>query len=106
MFPIQQFLRFAMNPVQYFNQMGIQIPKECQTPDQMIQYFMNSGKLNQQQYNYIAQQSNQIKKDPQFTQAVNSVQNKNIPNINIPNTNISGSNINSNNSSEIKQNDT
>lgn len=106
MFPIQQFLRFAMNPVQYFNQMGIQIPNSCQTPDQMVQYFMNSGRLNQQQYNSIVQQSNQVKKDPQFTQAVKSVSNINMPNINIPNTSISGSNINSNNSSEIKQNDT
>ena len=106
MFPIQQFLRFAMNPVQYFNQMGIQIPNNCQTPDQMVQYFMNSGRLNQQQYNSIVQQSNQVKKDQQFTQAVKSVPNINMPNINIPNNNISGSNNNSNNSSEIKQNDT
>ena len=77
MFPIQQFMRFAMNPVQYFNQMGIQIPKECQTPNQMVQYFMNSGRLNQQQYNSIVQQSNQVKKDPQFAQFVNSVNNTN-----------------------------
>ena len=77
MFPIGLFMRFAMNPVQCFNQMGIQIPQDCQTPDQMIQYFMNSGKLNQQQYNYIAQQSNQIKKDPQFNQLVNSVNKSN-----------------------------
>ncbi len=84
MFPIQQFLRFAMNPVQYFNQMGIQIPQECQTPNQMVQYLMNSGRLNQQQYNSIVQKSNQIKKDPQFNQLINNV---NKPNSNItPNT--------------------
>jgi hypothetical protein len=77
MFPIQQFMRFAMNPVQYFNQMGIQIPQDCQTPNQMVQYLMNSGRLNQQQYNSIVQQSNQIQKDPQFNQLVNSVNKSN-----------------------------
>ena len=82
MFPFQQLMRFAMNPAQYFNQIGIQIPQECQTPNQMVQYFMNSGRLNQQQYNNIVQQSNQIRKDP-----VNSVQNNNASNVNTPNIN-------------------
>lgn len=81
MFPFQQFLRFAMNPVQYFNQMGIQIPSNCQTPDQMVQYFMNSGRLNQQQYNSIVQQSNQIKKDPQFSCFINDTNRLNQNNI-------------------------
>lgn len=98
MFPIQQFLRFAMNPVQYFNQMGIQIPNNCQTPDQMVQYFMNSGRLNQQQYNYIAQQSNQVKKDPQFNRFINntnimnqsSTRRSNFNNFNLSQDNVTG----------------
>lgn len=88
MFPIQQFIRFAMNPMQYFNQMGIQIPQNCQTPDQMVQYFMNSGRLNQQQYNNVVAQSRQIQKDPAFNQMVNAVNNS------ISNTNNTPSNTN------------
>ena len=72
MFPFQQFLQFAINPVQYFNRMGIQIPEDCKTPNQMVQYLMNSGKLNQQQYNSIVQQSNQIQKDLKFNQLINN----------------------------------
>lgn len=98
MFPIQQFLRFAMNPVQYFNQMGIQIPNNCQTPDQMVQYFMNSGRLNQQQYNSIVQQSNQVKKDPQFNRFINntnkmnqsSTRRSNFNNFNLSQDNVTG----------------
>lgn len=98
MFPIQQFLRFAMNPVQYFNQMGIQIPSNCQTPDQMVQYFMNSGRLNQQQYNSIVQQSNQVKKDPQFNRFINntnimnqsSTRRSNFNNFNLSQDNVTG----------------
>ncbi len=76
MFPIGLFMRFAMNPVQCFNQMGIQIPEECKTPDQMVQYLMNSGRLNQQQYNSIVQQSSQIQKDPQFMSFLNNKSSK------------------------------
>jgi len=76
MFPIGLFMRFAMNPVQCFNQMGIQIPEECKTPNQMVQYLMNSGRLNQQQYNSIVQQSSQIQKDPQFMSFLNSKSSK------------------------------
>lgn len=98
MFPIQQFLRFAMNPVQYFNRMGIQIPNNCQTPDQMVQYFMNSGRLNQQQYNSIVQQSNQVKKDPQFNRFINnanimnqsSTRRSNFNNFNLSQDNVTG----------------
>lgn len=76
MFPLQQFMQFASNPVQFFNRMGIQIPEECKTPNQMVQYFMNSGRLNQQQYNSIVQQSNQIQKDPQFMSFLNNKSSK------------------------------
>ena len=73
MFPIQQFIRFAMNPAQFINQSGIQLPQDCNNPDQIIQYLMNSGKLNQQQYNSFVNQAKQIQKDPLFTQMINSV---------------------------------
>lgn len=76
MFPIGLFMRFAMNPVQCFNQMGIQIPEECKTPNQMVQYLMNSGRLNQQQYNSIVQQKNEIQKDPQFMSFLNNKSSK------------------------------
>lgn len=81
MFPIGLFMRFAMNPVQCFNQMGIQIPEECKTPNQMVQYLMNSGRLNQQQYNSIVQQSSQIQKDPQFMSFLNNTNKLNQNNI-------------------------
>ena len=73
MFPIQQFLQFAMNPNRLFQQMGLNIPQNIQNnPDSIIQYLMNTGMISQQQYNSAVNTSNQLKKDPNFSKLFNN----------------------------------
>lgn len=72
MFPFQEFMRFANNPMQYLINKGINIPQnQAQNPDQIIQYMMNNGLLSQQQYNQAVNQKNQLQKDPSFMQFLN-----------------------------------
>lgn len=39
-----------------------------QSPNNFIQYMMNSGGISQQQYNQAAQQARQLQQNPQFMQ--------------------------------------
>ena len=49
---ITQFRQFMQNPTQYMNQMNI--PSQLQNnPQGIIQYLMDTGKINQSQFNQI-----------------------------------------------------
>ena len=64
----RQFQSFMSNPAQYMTQrMGI--PAEyANNPNGAIQYLMNNGRLNQNQYNQIQGMARQIQNDPMFQQ--------------------------------------
>lgn len=66
-----QFGGFAGNPMQYMMQRKLNLPKgmnPIQDPNGAIQYLMNSGKMNQQQYNELQKVSRQVQQNPQFQQ--------------------------------------
>lgn len=64
-----QFMRFMRNPIQYMTMMKSNIPREyMHSPDDVIQYLMNTGKLSQEQYNYLNKQAKEIQNDPYFKQ--------------------------------------
>ena len=48
--------QFVQNPMGFLSQRGLNIPQEYQNdPNAALQYLMNNGKLNQQQYNFLVQ---------------------------------------------------
>lgn len=40
----------------------LNLPKEINSPQQAIQYLMNSGRMSQQQYNQLRQMADQVSK--------------------------------------------
>ena len=64
---INMFSGFRKNPMQMFNQNGINIPHDLQNnPRGIIQNLMDSGKMTQDQYNQLQQMATQIQNNPQF----------------------------------------
>lgn len=55
-----QFKQFMQNPQQYMRQMGIPADK-IQSPNDVIEYLMKTGKVTQSQYNQAAQMANSMK---------------------------------------------
>lgn len=63
------FSQFAQNPVQYFVQRNINIPQDIQNdPQQIQQYLLNSGRINQSQMNWAQNMARQIQQNPMFKQ--------------------------------------
>ena len=53
---MQQFQQFRQNPMQFLMQHRLNIPQEyANDPQGAIQHLMNTGKMNQQQYNQLQQ---------------------------------------------------
>jgi hypothetical protein len=46
---LQMINQLSSNPTQIFSMFGI--PKECNTPESVTQYLINSGKISQAQIN-------------------------------------------------------
>lgn len=67
---MQAFMQFMQNPAAFFQQKGMQVPPQnaLKSPQDMIQYMMNSGGISQQQYNNAAAQAKQLQNNPQFMQ--------------------------------------
>lgn len=62
---MQGFQAFMKNPMQYMSG----IPQEyANDPSKAIQYLMDSGRINQQQYNQAKQIADQMKNNPMFQQ--------------------------------------
>ncbi len=62
---IHGFQTFMQNPMQYISG----IPQEyANDPGKAIQYLMDSGRINQQQYNQAKQIADQMKNNPMFQQ--------------------------------------
>ncbi len=53
------FMQFVQNPAAFFQQRGIQPPPQnaLGSPQELIQYMMNSGSVSQEQYNNAAMQA-------------------------------------------------
>lgn len=75
---MQSFMQFMQNPAAFFQQRGMQIPPQnaMKSPQDMIQYMMNSGGISQQQYNNAAAQAKQLQNNPQFMQMIQGCFNK------------------------------
>lgn len=67
---MQAFMQFMQNPAGFFKSRGMQMPPQSalKSPQDMIQYMMNSGSISQQQYNNAAMQARQLQSNPQFMQ--------------------------------------
>jgi hypothetical protein len=69
-----QFQQFMGNPAQFLMQNRLNIPQQyMNNPNDAVQYLMNSGKLNQQTYNYLNNIAGQIQNTPMFKQFIGSV---------------------------------
>lgn len=75
---MQAFMQFMQNPAAFFQQKGMQVPPQnaLKSPQDMIQYMMNSGGISQQQYNNAAAQAKQLQNNPQFMQMLQGCFNK------------------------------
>ena len=60
------FQNFMQNPMAYLS--GMNIPQGMTDPNQIIQQMMNSGKINQSQYNQAQQMARQMRNNPMFRQ--------------------------------------
>lgn len=71
---VGQFKGFMNNPVQFLMQNKLKIPQQYMNdPNQAIQYLMNTGAINQQQYDWAVKQANMIQHNPQFMQFINQI---------------------------------
>ena len=69
---VGQFKGFMSNPVQFLMQNKLKIPQQYMNdPQGAIQYLMNTGAINQQQYDWAVKQANMIQHNPQFMQFIN-----------------------------------
>lgn len=60
------FQTFMQNPMSYLS--GMNIPQGMTDPNAIIQQMMNSGKINQSQYNQAQQMARQMRNNPMFRQ--------------------------------------
>ena len=64
---LSRFNGFMQNPAQMLQQMGL--PADAlKNPQATVQQLMNTGKLNQQQFNQLQQMANSITQNPAFAQ--------------------------------------
>lgn len=76
---MHEFMKFLQNPAVFFQQMGIQPPPQevLRSPQDLIQYMMNTGGISQEQYNNAAAQAKQLQSNPQFMQMMQGCFNAN-----------------------------
>ena len=65
--------QFRQNPVQYMMQSRLNIPQNLQgsSPQEIQQYLLNSGQINQNQMNWAQNMARQIQNNPMFSQFMN-----------------------------------
>lgn len=68
MFNMQAFQAFVTNPRQFFAKQGL--PGNVQTPQDAIQYLMNTGRISQADYSNLLTQAKQIQDSPMFQQLI------------------------------------
>ena len=50
---IEQLNKIIKDPVGYVAQYGLNIPQNLNSPNDIIQYLMNTGQISQQRYNQV-----------------------------------------------------
>ena len=64
---VGQFRGFMQNPMEFMIQRKLNIPQEyLQDPNKAIQHLMNTGKINQQQYDWAVREAKKIQNNPSF----------------------------------------
>lgn len=63
-----KFQQFAQNPLSYMMQSRMNIPQNMQNPQEIQQYLLNSGQINQSQMNWAQNMARQIQSNPMFQQ--------------------------------------
>lgn len=48
---IEELNKIMKNPREYVAQCGLNVPQNINTPNDIIQYLMNTGQISQQRYN-------------------------------------------------------
>ena len=48
---IKSIMQMQKNPAEFLSQRGFNIPKDINSPNDIIQYLMNTGQISQQKYN-------------------------------------------------------
>ena len=64
---LSRFSSFMQNPQQMLSQMGLS-PDALKNPQATVQQLMNSGKMNQQQFNQLQQMARSMQSNPMFGQ--------------------------------------
>ena len=62
------FQQFVQNPLQYLMQSKMNIPQNMNSPQEIQQYLLNSGQINQSQMNWAQNMARQIQANPMFQQ--------------------------------------
>lgn len=67
---LNKLIQFIQNPMATLMKTRLNIPQDAQiqTPNDMIQYLLDSGQLTQDQYNRVNQTARQIENNPQIKQ--------------------------------------
>lgn len=58
--PMQLLAQLKQNPLGMLRQYGFNVPDNVSSPEGIIQHLMNSGQINQQQYNQARQMAQQM----------------------------------------------
>lgn len=53
--PAQMLAQLKSDPVGFLNRAGMNLPNGVNSPQEIIQYLMNNGRISQQQLNYAQQ---------------------------------------------------
>lgn len=59
---IEQLNKIIKDPVGYVTQCGLNVPRNINTPDGIIQHLMNTGQVSQAQYNRAMSMINQFRR--------------------------------------------
>lgn len=60
--PMQMLQRLQQNPMQTLKEMGLDIPANMTSPNDIIQHLMNSGQVSQQAYEQARQMAARFKR--------------------------------------------
>ena len=58
--PMQMLAQLKSNPLGMLRKYGFNVPDNVNSPEAIIQHLMNSGQINQQQYNQARQMAQQM----------------------------------------------
>lgn len=65
---LNNLMNFIKNPMTAMMRTKLKIPNNIQSPNDMIQYLLDSGQITQDQVNMANQKAREIQDNPQFKQ--------------------------------------